>query len=206
MGDLVFGQSFDCLENSGYHPWVELIFDSVKVGAWVRCAKYWPTLAPFARLLIPADLQNRRAKQRAMAKEKGEFRKAIKDGRTDLISGLLKPGSGVSSQEYQSTVETLIIAGSETTATLMSGVTFYLLTNPEKMEKVVYEIRSTFSSAEELNFVSVNKLPYLLACLNEALRVYPPVADGIPRNTGPREEFICGKMVPPRVSIPRPIF
>lgn len=135
-----------------------------------------------------------------MAKEKAAFRKAIPEERDDLISGMLRPDSEVTHLEYQSTVETLIIAGSETTATLMSGATYYLLKNPDKMEKVLNEVRSTFSSAEEIDFVSVNKLPYLLACLNETLRVYPPVADGFPRNTGPREEIICGKVVPPRVS------
>jgi cytochrome P450 len=201
MGDLVFGESFKCLEDSGYHPWVELIFDSVKTGAFVRCSKYWPLLSTLASKLIPKDLKQRRLAQREMAKAKGTYRKGLKTERLDLISGFLKPESGVTDLEYQSTVETLIIAGSETTATLMSGVTYYLLINPDKMKKVVTEIRSAFSSAEEINFVSVNNLSYLLACLNEGLRIYPPVADAFPRNTGPNHEVICGKDVPPNVGI-----
>ena len=56
--------------------------------------------------------------------------------------------------------------------------------NPDKMQNVVNEIRSTFSSANDINFVSVNNLSYLLACLNEGLRMYPPVADAMLRNTG----------------------
>jgi hypothetical protein len=36
MGDLVFGESFGCLDSSDYHPWVKLIFDSVKLGAFNR--------------------------------------------------------------------------------------------------------------------------------------------------------------------------
>lgn len=135
-----------------------------------------------------------------MAKEKAAQRKDITDGRQDLVSGLLKEGSDVSHQEYQSTVETLIIAGSETTATLMSGAMYYLLTRRDKMEKLVKEIRGAFKSADEIDFVTVNSLPYLLACLQESLRVYPPVPDAHPRNTGLREEVICGKPVPPHVS------
>ena len=175
MGDLVFGQSFNCLQNSGYHPWVKLIFDSVKTGAFVRCSKYWPFLTPLVQWFIPADLRTRRMDQRQMAKEKAAYRKEIEDGREDLISGFLKPDSGISGIEYQSTVETLIIAGSETTATLMSGVTYYLLKDPDRMMTLKNEIRTTFTSLDEIDFVSVNKLPYLLACLNEALRMYPPV-------------------------------
>lgn len=200
MGDLVFGQSFDCLTNWGYHPWVRLIFDSVKAGAFVRCAKYWPVLRFFAGYLVPSDIRRRRVAQRKMAVEKAAYRKSISDGRQDLISGYLLPDSGVSDLEYQSTVATLIIAGSETTATLMSGVTFYLLRDPERMTRLQQEIRGAFTTADEINIISVNKLPYLLACLDEALRIYPPVPDTFPRNTGPHAEVICGQVVPPRVS------
>lgn len=202
MGDLVFGESFNCLESSAYHPWVELIFDSVKVGTFVRCSKYWPLLRNQAARFVPKEMRQRRLNQRKMAQDKADYRKALKTERLDLMSGVLKPDSGVTEVEYQSTVQTLIIAGSETTATLMSGVTYYLMTNPDQMQKVVAEVRGAFSSAEEISFVSVNKLPYLLACLNEALRIYPPVADNMPRNTGPNHEMICGKMVPPHVSQP----
>lgn len=202
MGDMVFGQSFQCLENWGYHPWVKLIFDSVKAAAFVRCVKYFSLLAPLAPWLIPPEIRRRRASQRKMAADKADFRKNLNDGRQDLISGYLAPDSGVTEQEYRSTVATLIIAGSETTATLMSGVTYYLLKDPERMMKLKTEIREAFSSADEIDFVSVNKLPYLLACLDEALRIYPPVADTFPRNTEEKEEIICGKIVPPRVSHP----
>jgi len=33
IGDLVFAQSFGCLGNSEYHPWVSTIFSSVREGA-----------------------------------------------------------------------------------------------------------------------------------------------------------------------------
>lgn len=200
MGDMIFGQSFNCLDNWGYHPWVKLIFDSVKAGAYMRCVKFWPFLTPYAKYLIPADVQRRRDDQRKMALEKANYRKSINDGREDLISGYLLPDSGVTDQEYRSTVEVLIIAGSETTATLMSGLTYYLLKDAERMTKVKAEVRNTFSSPEQINFVSVNKLPYLLACIDEALRVYPPTPDIFPRNTGPAAEMICGRVVPPWVS------
>ncbi|KAF5636922.1 cytochrome P450 monooxygenase monooxygenase [Fusarium sp. NRRL 25303] len=201
MGDLVFGQSFDCLTNWGYHPWVQLIFDSVKAGAFVRCTKYWPFLAPLSKWLVPSDIRRRRADQRKLAVEKAEYRKSIDDGRHDLISGYLLPDSGITALEYQSTVETLIIAGSETTATLMSGVTYYLLRDPERMAKVKSEIRGAFSTVEQINLVNVNRLPYLLACLDEALRVHPPVPDTFPRNTGPDKQIICGKVVPPHTTV-----
>lgn len=204
MGDLVFGQAFDCLENWGYHPWVELMFDSIKAGAFIRAIGHWPLLAPLKKYLIPPDLRKRRIEQQFMTKEKADQRRSIEDGRQDLISGFLLPDSGVKLEEYNATVSTFIIAGSETTATLMSGLTYYILRDPERAAKLKAEIRGAFSTADEIDYSAVNKLPYLLACLDEALRIYPPVPETFPRNTGPSTEVICGKPVPPWVSVVAP--
>lgn len=94
----------------------------------------------------------------------------------------------------------LIIGGSETTATLLSGVTYFLLTNPEPMRKLTEEIRSSFKSESEIDFVSVNNLPYLLACLDEALRMYPPVPIGLPRIVPAGGAKIVDEFVPEGVS------
>lgn len=200
MGHLVFGESFDCLQSTGYNPWVALIFDSVRIGGLLRSIKFWPWLTPIVQHLVPAKLQERRKEQKRIARQKAAYRKSIEDGRRDLISSLLQPDSGVADAEYQSTVESLIIAGSETTATLLAGVTFYLLKNPDKLKTATMEVRNAFSSPEEITFVNVNKLPYLIACLTEALRIYPPVGDGFPRNTGENTEVILDEPVPPNVS------
>ncbi|KAL2824594.1 hypothetical protein BDW59DRAFT_147173 [Aspergillus cavernicola] len=42
------------------------------------------------------------------------------------------------------------------------------------MKKLVDEVH-TFNSPQEINLVSVHKLKYLTACLNETMRLYPPV-------------------------------
>lgn len=35
IGDLSFGEPFGCLRDMEYHPWVELIFPSLKLGIWL---------------------------------------------------------------------------------------------------------------------------------------------------------------------------
>jgi len=60
-------------------------------------------------------------------------------------------------------------------------------------------------TADEINVFSVNNLPYLLACLDEALQIHPPVPDTLPRDTSPIAEVICGQVVPLRISISRPV-
>lgn len=98
--------------------------------------------------------------------------------------------------KLQSNSSILIIGGSETTATLLSGVTFFLLTNPDALRRVTDEVRSAFESEDDINFTTVNDLPYMLACLNEGLRMYPPVPVGLPRLTPKGGAKICGYYVP----------
>ncbi len=72
------------------------------------------------------------------------------------------------------------IAGSETTATTLATVTWYLLHNPRILEKLQHEVRDTFKSYGSINAQSAAGLPYLHAVCLEALRIYPPLPLGLP--------------------------
>lgn len=79
-------------------------------------------------------------------------------------------------------------------------MTYLLLTNLDAYEKLKKEIRNAFQSQEEIHLVSVGQLPYLQACLEEGLRMYPPVANGLPRVCPPGGAMILGNLVPEHVS------
>ena len=96
---------------------------------------------------------------------------------------------------------TLISAGSETTATLLSGATFLLLKNQEALSKVTNEVRDAFATQTDINFISVAQLPYLNACLKESLRLYPPVPGALPRRIRPEGDVINGQFVPENVGL-----
>ena len=103
--------------------------------------------------------------------------------------------------EIKATSGILVIAGSETTATLLSGATFLLLKNPSSLAKAVNEVRKSFVHASDITFASVTaQLPYLNACLEESLRLYPPVPTVLPRRTARDGDIINGHFVPPDVS------
>jgi cytochrome P450 len=74
------------------------------------------------------------------------------------------------------------------------------LTNPEALKKLTAEIRGAFKSKDEIDFATVSTLPYLLACLEEALRMYPPVPIGLPRVVPKGGATIAGTFVPENVS------
>ena len=57
-----------------------------------------------------------------------------------------------------------------------------LLEYPEQYNKLATEIRTRFGSADEITMTSVNSCRYLLAVIEEGLRMYPPSATAHPRH------------------------
>ena len=90
----------------------------------------------------------------------------------------------------------LIIAGSETTATLLSGCVYLLTTHPEVLDKLTQEVRTTFSEDKEITLLSVNNLHYMMAVLNETLRIYPPVPINMPRCAPKGGAMVAGHFIP----------
>ena len=96
--------------------------------------------------------------------------------------------------------QNLVLAGSETTATSLSAITYLLCTHPDVLAKFNEEVRTGFSSEDEITLVSVQKLTYMTAVIDEALRVFPAVPPAVPRITDKEGGTIHGDYVPPNVS------
>lgn len=202
IGDLTFGESFDCLEKSDYHPWVSLIFNNIKAGSYIQALKYIPGGRNLASLLVSKELLSKKAAHHALTIEKVKKRVSQTEERRDFMDNILKrEENGMTFPELVGNSSILIIAGSETTATVLSGVTFHLLKNPTVMAKVVHEIRSTFTNEDEITIAAVGNLKYMLACLEEAMRIYPAAPVGLQRIVPGKGDFINGKWVPGGVSL-----
>lgn len=74
--------------------------------------------------------------------------------------------------------------------------TFFLGRNPHAMEALTREIRTSFSAADEINLVSVHKLKYLTACLEDTMRLYPPVITMLWRTPPRGAGQSCGVRIP----------
>ncbi|KAJ5964510.1 uncharacterized protein N7479_004386 [Penicillium vulpinum] len=199
IGDLAFGESFDCLRNSDYHQWVAIIFGSLRFGAYTNVARHLSGLKYILPYIIPKHIASQRGTHLALTREKVHGRISKSNERPDFFGNILKHQNtekGFSVQEMVNNASTLIIAGSETTATLLSGATYLLLRNPRVLAKLQDEIRSAFATEEEINLESCNKLDYCLAVLTETLRMYPPVAVGLPHIVDAQGDMITGKWVP----------
>lgn len=121
----------------------------------------------------------------------------------DLVLGQTE-GKGLTRAEMDANSSIFMVAGTETTATLLSGLTYYLLINPISMEKAVTEIRNAFASTDDMTMERLAALPYLGACIKEAFRLYPPVPLGMPRVTATNGSTIAGQLIPPNTPIAIP--
>jgi hypothetical protein len=94
----------------------------------------------------------------------------------------------------------LVVAGSETSATTIAAALYLLLTNSDAYQKLLTEVWGAFKSEAEITIPTVNKLEYMLACLNETMRMLPAVAGGLPRVMPSGGRVLNGKPVPQDVS------
>ncbi|EED22142.1 cytochrome P450 monooxygenase, putative [Talaromyces stipitatus ATCC 10500] len=198
IGDLAFGEPFGCLQGSHYDNWIESIFDLAYIGSILQALSFYPWLKRGLLALVPRSARDAYEKHKKLTEAKMRRRMAVTEERPDLIEGLLKKKDelNLDIEHLVSNAEILIIGGSETTATLLSGVTYLILQDAKAYEKLKDEVRSTFHSREDINLISVNSLPYMLACLDEALRMYPPVANGPPRVCPKGGARILGEYIP----------
>lgn len=107
----------------------------------------------------------------------------------------------MTSKEIESNASVLVLAGSETTATLLSGAVYYLCKSPQALQKLKEEIRERFPKEDDISLTVLPQLKYLSACVDETLRIYPPVAATMPRLCPAGGAMVCGKFVPGGTSV-----
>lgn len=86
----------------------------------------------------------------------------------------------------------LTSAGAETTGTTLVTATYFLCTHPEVLTKLNAEIRSKFKSDSEIDFNSVQDLPFLGAVISETMRVHPAAPSAFQRITPPGGSVVLG--------------
>lgn len=209
MGDLTFSENLHMLDKGELSPWVETIFASIKSATILaNIASVHPVLKfVFTEILLKTEYVRKKAWEHwNYTKERLDRRLARESvDRPDFWSKILAKGKdvegGLSLGESHANASLFMLAGTETTATALTGTTFHLLKNPEYLQKLKDEIRSTFSSFEDVNLNKMAQLKYLQACLTEGLRMYPPVPIVIIRQTPKQGCIINGDFVPGDVAV-----
>lgn len=210
FGDLGFGESFGCLDNSRYHPWIALLFNSVKAASYVAAVRYYPLLQWVLMKCIPASLKEQQKKHFSQIADKVQRRMNWELERPDIMSFVIREQDGRGALDIrviEATFAVLTTAGSETTATVLSGILNYLanINDPAALRKLTEEIRGRFKSRDQITLDSLRNLEYLNACISEGLRLCVPVPWMLPRLVPPGGALVCGTWLPGGVSSSEPI-
>ncbi|KAI4254187.1 MAG: hypothetical protein LQ352_003234 [Teloschistes flavicans] len=200
IGDLALGESFHCLEESRYHRWVSILFTQFKSAAIIVSLRFFGLEKP-VRLLLPSSLLKKRAEHAKLAREKIHRRLDQGDAdaqRNDFMTYVRRYNDekGMSVPEMEANFQTLVLAGSETTATALSGIIMHLLRNGDVYEKLANEIRDSFTHHSEICAEHVSNLRYLNAVIDEGLRLFPPVPLGMPRVVPVGGAEVSGQWLP----------
>jgi len=205
VGDLSFGESFHCLEESRYHSWVSILFTQSKTAALLISLRFFG-LDKLPRMVLPKKLLKKRKEHVDMANERIHRRldaaSSLDVQRNDFMTYILRhnDGKSMSTPEIEATLRVLVLAGSETTATALSGIIRNLLRNSPAMRALEDEVRGAFQHPSELSAQRIMRLPFLGAVIEEGLRLCPPVALGMPRIVSPNGAKVSRHWLPVGVS------
>lgn len=207
VGDLGFGESFGCLEESRYHPWITMVSDYVKALTLTAMMRHYPALEAILMRLLPQSLLDKQKKHFQFAVDKIRRRMNLETRRDDFVTPLLRHNKDMqimSVMEIEATLNILIVAGSETTATTLTGTINSLVQNSAVLQKLVSEIREEFVKEENITMAATKNISYLNACIREGLRTSSPTPCGMPRMAPPNGGTVCGRRLPGNVSQPLP--
>ncbi|KAJ5805942.1 uncharacterized protein N7503_003544, partial [Penicillium pulvis] len=108
--------------------------------------------------------------------------------------------SKMSKADIFTTCITNIGAGSDTTSVSLTSVMYRLMANPSKYEMLCAEIHEADKqgnlSSPYVSFQEAQKLPYLQACIKEALRMHPATGLPLARVVPEGGTTLCGKFFP----------
>ena len=146
---------------------------------------------------------------KSLSKSISEWRVAQGDSlpERDLFAALLdvkdpETGRGFDLRELISEAALFIIAGTDTTITVTTATIFYLLHNPETLKRLQNEVRTKFGSADDIRIgTDLVSCVYLLACIDESLRLASPVGSLLPREILPGGLKVDGQWFPPGVDV-----
>ncbi|POS68686.1 averantin oxidoreductase, partial [Diaporthe helianthi] len=200
IGFLTFGESFDCLESSKMHTWVHIFFALLKNMALHQIVARMPKVVQSAALRFMFSNQ-----LLAQVLTLSELQKPpVPDFMEKMIAA--HEAGKMSYHQLEQNSQILIAAGSETTATLLAGLVWLLMKNPRVYKKLATEIRGSFEKPEDITMLRVNECRYLLGCVEEALRVYPPSPQPHPRIIPAGGATVANKFIPEGMTVGIPIY
>ncbi|KAI8626355.1 benzoate 4-monooxygenase cytochrome P450 [Xylariaceae sp. FL1651] len=200
-GSLSLGASFGALELDKPHPWISISINAMMQGEIVDVLNRFPMLLKIVPVVMARKLKvltEDTKKNEEFAYNAVQLRMTRQKEGEDFLTRILEDRDPmtVTDRQIAAHASDLVIAGSDTTATVLSALIYYLLLNPAIMTRLTTEIRDGFQRYEDINNLSTASLQYLRICLLESMRIYPPVPMSLPRIVPDGGDTVDGIFLP----------
>ncbi|KAH7166464.1 cytochrome P450 [Dactylonectria macrodidyma] len=197
MGDLAFGKSFDMLKAGVAHSHMKLMHEATVFGT--SFGRF-----PWAFILtqsIPiVNIQWKKYVKWLTNQVKA--RAAAEPKLPDVFSWVLEAYNTISNPSDQDKMHLLgdanliVVAGSDTTSASITCTLFELATHPEICKSLQAELDEYFAVNTAAEHMTLSKLKYLQAVIDEGMRLHPAVPSGVQRMTPPQGLTIDGTFIP----------
>jgi cytochrome P450 len=211
MATFIFSGKYNMLEREQYRYVVQCIEQSnIRVASILQA----PILKAFRmdKIFFPRAIVARNMFLGFVGKLLRDTKKNDRSQRKDLFEMLShakdpESGKGFTPEEIVAESVTLVVAGADTSATAMAAIFFYLSRNPDAYARAAAEVRSTFSSVENIQGgAKLNSCRYLRACIDEAMRMSPSVGQTLAREVPAGGAVIDGDFIPGGCDVGVPIY
>lgn len=92
--ELLFSESFDCMSSGRLHPWIALLFGSIKSWVYISAIKGFPALDWALMKILPQRLIDMQRDHFNLSAAKADRRIELGGGKADLLSPALRNGVG----------------------------------------------------------------------------------------------------------------
>ncbi|EDO03462.1 hypothetical protein SS1G_05943 [Sclerotinia sclerotiorum 1980 UF-70] len=196
IGDLILGRSFNCLQNLKMTPYVRFLFKAGEVGGRFIVLWYLGLRRVVLALLymVGESFLQVPEETRTMLRSRMD----TPGGRNDVVEPMIRAyqHGDLTFDHVFGATNSLITAEPETSAWALTAFVYCIANNPACLAKLVNELQSKFDSEDEVCLVKTEKLAYLNACIKESMRLYPSVAEGLPRVVIKGGRVIAGRYIP----------
>lgn len=213
IGVAFFGQAFGFVRDSvDYNGYIHAVHLAMPFLTLLTVTPYYAR--PFLLLVavcIPRllravlaveDIKKTAIKETKIATERSlEVTGKRPDAVSQLLAIVQEKGEKVnySHKEITSDMWVGIMAGADSTSINMRSVMYFLMKNPEKLEKARAEVDTAFEDgrlSSPVQYSQASTLPYLTAVVKEAGRLFPAFSVSMPRYAPSQGLTLCDKYIP----------
>jgi cytochrome P450/NADPH-cytochrome P450 reductase len=176
-----FGYRFNSFYREDNHAFINAMVDALEIAMSERGYPFEEFFTQGKERKLKADARYMNALvDRIIAERKDQRNRSDRTGAHDLLDDMLdgvdrKSGERLDDENIRYQIITFLIAGHETTSGMLSFAIYFMLTNPDVLERAYAEVDRVFGTDVNVRPTGkmVNQLTFVQQILKESLRLWP---------------------------------